>query len=284
MECNLDSNWVALINYSIFCLVYCGPLGRNFFWKLQICTQSFTHLCCRKGFDTDRIKSNAPVEFNETLGEDCYLVALTEVSEKEIHQRVEEEIAVAERAMRKKATNSKRSSKQAEAEGSDPVVDLLSEDEVESGPKQEEAEEKSLTKEQLKRKRADEKKALAEDKKRQKQEEMATKAAVRVVLAKNNKAMKLATSASPQLLATMEELSIQVNASISKGTITQLEKDTAADLMKLMREWKHACATPLEQHGADPAGDMELPFDSAKMVQDKLKAAKNLVAQLRKNK
>lgn len=222
------------------------------------------------------------MEFNETLGEDCYLVALSEVSEKEVHQRVEEEIAVAERDVRKKGTNSKRSNKQVEAQGSDPVVDLMSEDEVE--PKQEDTEEKSLTKDQLKRKRAEEKKALAEDKKRQKQEELATEAAVRVVLAKNNKAMKLATSASPQLLATMEELSIQVNASISKGTITQLEKDTAADLMKLMREWKHACATLLEQHSADPAGDMELPFDSAKMVQDKLKAAKNLVAQLRKNK
>lgn len=238
---------------------------------------------CRKGFDIARIKQNAPSEFNETLGEECYLVSLSEVSEKEIQQQVEEEIAVAERAARKKA-NSKSGKKKDDEEGDDPVVmDLLSDDEEPAAPKLEDTDDSKLTKEQLKRKRAEERKAVAEEKKRQKMEEQATKAAVRICLARNNKAMKLATASSPQLVHAMEELSIQVNVSINKGTITAVEKDTAADLMTLMREWKHACTNLLEKYSKDPGDDMELPFDSAKMLQEKLKAAKNLVAQLKKN-
>lgn len=186
---------------------------------------------------------------------------------------MEEEIAVAERAARKKA-NSKSGKKKADEEGDDPVVmDLLSDDEEPAAPKLEDTDDSKLTKEQLKRKRAEERKAVAEEKKRQKMEEQATKAAVRICLARNNKAMKLATASSPQLVHAMEE----------QGTITAVEKDTAADLMTLMREWKHACTNLLEKYSKDPGDDMELPFDSAKMLQEKLKAAKNLVAQLKKN-
>ena len=69
----------------------------------------------------EKIQANAPQEYNEVLGETCYLLPLTKVTESEIYQQVDEELLQAEKALKKKASGSKET-----AVMDEPVVDLMS--------------------------------------------------------------------------------------------------------------------------------------------------------------
>lgn len=221
--------------------------------------------CCllRKGFDCAKIKTNAPREWNETLGEECYLVALKSVSEKEIYQKCEEELLMAEKNIRKKHPKSKG------AFASD-TVDLLTDEEED--PAEDEVPTKNDAASVRKRKAA-EKAAAAAAKKKAKQ-----------LKTLNAKLVKLASNASPTLSAIMEEVVIVVNDAESKGNITMHEKEVASVALSELKEWKHACVALLQAHREDDNAELTLPFKDAKEVSEKIKAVKTMLGPLKASK
>ena len=56
----------------------------------------------RKGYNTDKIKANAPKEWSDTLKEWTYLVPMVTVNEREVHSMCEKELAEAEMELKKK--------------------------------------------------------------------------------------------------------------------------------------------------------------------------------------
>ena len=223
----------------------------------------------------EKIQANAPQEYNEVLGETCYLLPLTKVTESEIYQQVDEELLQAEKALKKKASGSKET-----AVMDEPVVDLMSDEE---GPAQE-TEDGNLDKETRKRLRQEARKAEAEEKKRRKAEEAEAKAATRKVFAQNAKLVKVSTSCSPLLVSCMEELSISATAAETSGFINMKQKETAAKFMDELKEWKVACSHVLQQHQKPDPGPLTLPFASYKEVQEKVKVVKTFVATLKPGK
>lgn len=227
----------------------------------------------RQGYNIEKIKANAPQEYNEVLGETCYLLPLTKVSESEIYQQIDEELLQAERALKKKAS----ASKEAAAVQGDQIVDLMSDDE---GPV-EETDDGHLDKDTRKRLRQEAKKAEAEEKKRRKAAEAEAKAAARKVFSQNAKLVKVSTSCSPLLVSCMEELPISTTAAENSGSINMNQKETAAKFMDELKEWKVACTHVLQQHQKPDPGPLTLPFASYKEVQEKAKVVKTFVATLK---
>lgn len=90
----------------------------------------------RQGYNTENILKNAPKEFNETLGEDTFLVPLVKVSEREVHQLCEEEVVQAELALQKRKVKDNDQKAKSDASGSKVFVpvDLVSESDEETKP------------------------------------------------------------------------------------------------------------------------------------------------------
>ena len=236
----------------------------------------------RKGYKTEKIEQNGTKEWNETLEEWCYLLPLTKVCEKEIHRRCEEEVVSAEMAIRKKKETAKPSAVSNAAGGShqeaDCLVDLLSESDAEeqtgSLPK-EETEKQRRQREKRDAKKAEKAEKAEKDKEKKAAAEEARKAK-RATIAANRKVVKLATGCVTSLSDCVTDVGKALQSKAADPSLDDALKASATESLTTLKDWKHACAQALAQHGKNVETPLTLPFDSNKEVADKIKEAKTL--------
>lgn len=234
---------------------------------------TFIHTCKnnsdpRKGYNTDKIKANAPKEWSDTLEEYTYLVPMVTVNEREVHSMCEKELAQAEMNLKKKKQLKDDKSNAASAsQPQDALMDL--ETDSENSEKEREKREKNQSK---KAKAAA--KALA--RKEQKEAEKEEKKKSKEVQTKNKKIMKLAAETMPLFGSVVEELEKALENKKGDASVAASIKDDAIEVLQKIKGWKGECALVLKEAGKDTNKALDLPFSTSKEAQETIKTAKSL--------
>ena len=237
----------------------------------------------RRGFNTANILKNAPKEFNETLGEDTFLVPLVTVSEREVHQLCEQEVLQAELAMQKRKVKDNDQKAKAEASASKVFVpiDLVSESDEETkrqdppkNPEPPQETEKQMAARLKKEAKAAERAEKAAADKAKKEQARIDAKAVKEIMAKNKKLVQLATSALSILTPCIDELAKVLKE--KQGEAEDDLKSAACDQMGTLRKMRSESSAALKEHSKSLENPLSLSFENLKTVQEEVKNAKFL--------
>ena len=184
-------------------------------------------------------------------------------------------------AIRKKKENARPIAAGNDAAASDKkpdsLVDLLSESdgEEQTGQVPQETEKQRRQRETREAKKLEKAEKAEKDKEKKAAAEEARKAK-RATIAANRKVVKLATGCVTSLSDCVADVGKALQSKAADPSLDDTLKASATESLTTLKDWKHACAQALAQHGKNVETPLTLPFESSKEVAEKIKEAKVL--------